>query len=393
MIEIITLGSFSININGEDVSSGSRRTTKLWKLLNLFIVNRGKPLSSGVILESIWDEEEAEISNKALHNLIYRLRTLFAVGGADDCISFKGNSYMFNTKKTIAIDVYDMEDLYNEATKADLSIEKRTELLENAANLYNGEYTLNSFCSNIWSATAVNRYKRIFSEIVCRLADIYYETGKYDEVITICHKGIAHEPLEELFYQRLVKGMLSKGLILQSITVCEEFIDLIYSELGMRVSDTFYDIYKKLKGNIIQLQHNVDYALKEMNEVESLDTALYCNFDVFKDLYRYEIRKAARLGTTVFILLASINDRNNDIPTPKVLGNAKRCLQDCCMAVLRRGDVVANYSQTQTILMLTDLTEDSTPHLISRIEKEFASRYSGEKVIIRFDSKDALDEK
>ncbi|MCL2201659.1 MAG: winged helix-turn-helix domain-containing protein, partial [Oscillospiraceae bacterium] len=94
MIEIITLGDLKINILGEEVAEKHIRTTKLWKLLNLLIIHRDKPLHHSVIMESIWSEENAVLSAKSLHNLIYRLRKMLTYEGAPEFVQFKNNCYM-----------------------------------------------------------------------------------------------------------------------------------------------------------------------------------------------------------------------------------------------------------------------------------------------------------
>ena len=178
MIEITTLGNFSIRVDGNTVTEGFRKTTKLWKLLNLLIINKRKLLPVNAILESLWNEGDYPANNGTLHNLIYRLRELLTDDSAENYIVFKNNCYMLKTGEGLIVDVHCMEEFYYKATNAELSVVRRSELLKKTADMYNGEYTLGSFSSDIWSLSTVSRYKRMFSDIIGRLANDYYKLAR-----------------------------------------------------------------------------------------------------------------------------------------------------------------------------------------------------------------------
>ena len=391
MIEITTLGSLNIVINGEEVSEKTKRTTKLWKLLNLLIINRNKPLPHGVILESIWPDEDSVDSDKSLHNLIYRLRKLLTYEGAPEFIRFRNNSYQLMSGGELIIDAHQMEDYFVEASVSGLPLEKKIKLLKKSAELYNGEYILGSFDSDVWSNVAINQYRRMFVEVTCTLAEIYWNTGEYDDLLTLCNKGSFIEPLEEVFCEYLAKGLRAKGQTVQAITVCETFFDRLYREMGVSASETLNTLYKELKQNTVQLQHDVDHALNELKEFETLNRALYCNYETFKDIYRYEARKASRLGNSVYIILISISDKRDDVPPIKTLNDAKRCLHECCVLTLRRGDVVAEYSQTQLIIMVTNANARNMKDIMTRIEKQYAARNRSGELRIRFEVQSGSD--
>ena len=385
MIEITTLGSLKIVINGEEVSESCKKTTKLWKLLNLLIINRKKPLTPSVILEAIWPEDDSENSGKSLHNLIYRLRKLLTYDGSPEYIRFRNNAYQLISGGELIIDAHKMEDYFNEVSGNSLPPDKKIVLLKKAMDLYNGEYILGTFDNDVWSNMAVNQYRRMFIDVTCALAEIYWNTCEYDELIAICNKGSFIEPLEEIFCEYLAKGLRAKGQIVQAINACETYFELLYREMGVKASNSLGSIYRELKQNTILLQHNIDYALHELKEYETHNSALNCNFETFKGIYRYEARKATRLGHSIYIILISINDKRDDLPPAKTLNEAKRCLLECCALTLRKGDVVSEFTQTQLILMLTNAEARDMMDIITRIEKLYTTRNCSGELRIRFD--------
>ena len=386
MIEITTLGNFNIKVNETVVSASLKRTTKLLQLLNLLIINKNRPLAASFICEAIWGENQDVDTYKALHNLVYRLRNILKDDNEADCIIYNNKTYMLNTATNLLIDVYLMEDFYNRALKPLLAAEEKTELLKKAVDLYNGEYLLYLISDDTHSYAAITRYKRIFVESVCLLADLYMEKGEYDKMFLICDKAISLEPLEESVYLRMIKGMCDKGKDAQAITLIENYFNILYNEVGIRASDTLNSIYKKLKRNTINSTYDVGQIFEELTEMSTLNKALFCNFEVFRDIYRYESRQSARRDYNIVLILIDIcGDRNEELPG-KMLSKAKKSLCECCMLTLRKGDMFADYSKTQIVLMITVSAKADITGIISRISDQFYSRTQRERVHLKFDT-------
>jgi len=386
MIEITTLGNFVIKVNGNVVSESFKRTTKLLQLLNLLIINKSRPLAASSICEVIWGEDQEGDTFKALHNLVYRLRNILMDGAGTDCIIYNNKTYMLNTAMDLRVDVYLMEDYYNKASRPHLAPEEKIELLEKAVGLYNGEYLLHLICDDTQSYSAVTRYKRIFIESVCLLADLYMENDEYEKTFLICDKAIALEPLEESVYLRMIKGMCDKGKEAQAISLMENYFNILYNEVGIRASDTLNNIYKKLKRNNSPATYDVGQILEELKEISSLNKALFCNFEAFRDIYRYESRQSARREYAIVLILIDIyGDRNEELPE-KTLSKAKKSLYECCMLTLRKGDMFADYSKSQVILMVTVAAETDTTRIIARISEQFYSLTQRERVHLKFDT-------
>ena len=292
---------------------------------------------------------------------------------------------MLNTKMDLRVDVYLMEDYYNEALKPQLDAAKKIELLKKAVDLYNGEYLLYLICNDTQSYAAVSNYKRIFIEAVCMLADLYMDNGEYEKMFLICNKAIALEPLEEPVYLRMVRGMCEKGKDAQAISLIENYFNILYNEVGIRASDTLNNIYKKLKRSNGASTYDVGQIVEELKEISSLNKALFCNFEAFRDIYRYESRQSARRDYAICLILIDIyGDRNEEL-SEKTLSEAKKKLYECCMIALRKGDVFADYSKSQVILMITLPAEADAGGIIARINEQFYLRIQKERIHLKFD--------
>jgi len=389
MIEITTLGDLKIHINGEEISEKHAKTTKLWKLLSLLLLNRNKPLRSKVIFESVWQEDELGVSEKALQNLIYRLRKLLTYDGAPEFVQFKGNGYLLKNDENLVVDIHLLEDYFEEIRRPGLTQERKVGLLKKAIDVYNGEYIFDDDDMRI--ANAVTRYESIFVKLVSELAEHYIEVGAHDELTKLCDKGILLHPLEGSFYEHLATSLRDKGWISQAIAVCENYFDILKRHLDAPASDllsTMHEQMISMERNTIQLQHGVGRALKELRETEQIDRALFCSLEVLKELFRYEKRKSSRSGSKLSIILISISNDYDDLPEEKALDEVKRCLRECCMLALRKGDVIAEYSKSQLIVMITGANEKGAETVVLRIRERFRERNKnkGNKILCEFKS-------
>ena len=113
---------------------------------------------------------------------------------------------------------------------------------------------------------------------------------------------------------------------------------------------------------------------------------------MFKEIYRLEARRIARMGTAEYILLLTlrIKERRNGRKRKKEdlieinLENLKEILQES----LRIGDVVTQCSDCQYIILLQACSFEAGKMVAKRIVDRFEERYSKKNVIIEYDLKE-----
>jgi DNA-binding SARP family transcriptional activator len=391
MVKIVTLGCFEVQVNGKAVSDSFRKSTKLLKLLNLLILNRDKPQSVDAICDAIWSDADADNAARALHNLIYRLRGIFAENGITDCISYNNRIYMLSTNQEWHIDIHKMEDCMQAALNPKLEEDERIALLQSVIDLYNGEYVLNLICEDMQSIYLSNRYKRIYTDAVCMLADIYLENNMHDINGKLCEKAIAYEPLEERILLRLIQSMRCQGKDMQAIGLIEDFFRLLYYETGMQASGTLNSIYGSLKGRVGSANSNVERVADELKGISTLDEALFCYFDTFRDTYRYEIRQNDRQEYDILLVLAEIHGNKNEEISDWTLSKAIKSFRDCCLSTLRKGDMFADYSKSQVIIMMKTRKETDVSVILARLRARFYDSVNSEKLRLKLETQYQYD--
>jgi len=388
MVKIVTLGKFEIDINGKTASDSFKKKTKLLRLLNLFILHRDKPLSVEFICEAIWGGGES--SEKSLQNLIYRVRGIFADYGESDCIIYSGRTYMLKTAQNWQIDLYQMEEYMNRAADPKVDPEKRISLLQKVVDLYGGEYVLSLICEDVQSYYVSSRYRRIYSDAVCSLADMHLAHSRVDIVTELCEKAILLEPLEEQILLRLLRSLRSQGKEMQAISLIEKYSRLLHHETGMRPSEEINHIYEALKGRKDSVWARVDGVANELEEVSDVNNALFCKFETLKEIFRYESRKKERWEYAILLILAEIHGGKNNELSEWTLDKAVDSFRKCCMLALRKGDIFADYSKSQAVIMITIDKGADVSAILSRLCDCFYNKVKYKEVFVKLEIKTDL---
>ncbi len=114
---------------------------------------------------------------------------------------------------------------------------------------------------------------------------------------------------------------------------------------------------------------------------DRLAGAFFCELEVFTDIYNLEARSAARSGRTVYLAMVSMRDAT--VPPLRMLNNYMEKLSDCIRNTLRRGDVAAQYSVSQYILLLPVPSAEKGQVALDRIISRFTEKYPRCPLLLR----------
>lgn len=114
----------------------------------------------------------------------------------------------------------------------------------------------------------------------------------------------------------------------------------------------------------------------ELEETRVPQGAYYRGFEEFKSIYRFVERRMQRQDISAYILLVTLTDSNQVmVPFDKV-EPWMSTLFDVIHDNLRVGDVFAQYSSCQYIIMLSDLSEENSEAVAERVTKAFYEQLS-----------------
>ena len=104
--------------------------------------------------------------------------------------------------------------------------------------------------------------------------------------------------------------------------------------------------------------------------------AFMCEYGVFKKIYQLEIRRAERLGISVFLSLISVRVRVDGTglsgrEKAESLVRGMKKMQNILLSSLRSGDVITRCSGSQYMLLLPTCQYETAIKVMKRIENTF----------------------
>ena len=250
MFHIYTLGKFEIYSKGVKITENNKRSARIWNLFKYILAHRKKMLSSDELIGAVWGEEDCEnLENpeKALQNLIYRLRTALSLTvEAEDLILFNQDCYQWNEKFPVWID---SDALIEYGKKGGGLIEslpyEAIQYFEKVMELYNGEFLNDT--DDIWVIPMRATYKNAYSESVMSFLGILDRFGDFESVIKVCNNFFKYELFEERGHYYFLKAFVRLDRKQDALKYYDIMAKAIQREFGVAPSYTFEDILKYTK--------------------------------------------------------------------------------------------------------------------------------------------------
>ncbi len=376
MLSVNTLGKFQIMNECEALNDDNIRSTMLTKLLLFMIIRREQSLTIDEIANAIWHEEEVDNPAGALKNLMYRLRNLLKkhFGDADYIITSRG-SYCWNPEIELIVDIEQFELLIEKAKAGSEDISRTINYYEKAIRLYQGDF-MTKLTEMHWVVTMNAYYHSLYLSAIKDLAELYIKSGLYDELEAICNEALHYDNVDEQLYYYLIYARMKRNKFKLAMESYEKACEILNRELGIRKPAKLQKIYEELlKMNKDTQAENMERVQEDMSE-ENPEGAFFCGYPVFREIYRLEARKIARMGEAEYVLLLTIK------PSEKAAGSMEQIeqfrlkkamdgLTTTIKEVLRIGDVAAKYSDSQFVVLLPSCSYECGVLVANRIISRF----------------------
>ena len=378
IITIRTLGEFSLSCGTKRISDADGRTKKVWLLLEYLVTNRGKDISMEQLAEAVWnDEDESNNPGNALKNLVYRARTVLrelCPDSATEYIIFSRNSYLWNRELPCRVDVEEFEEFCAKGADPHISQDERIKAYMQAIELYRGEFLpKSSFVDWVISKNAY--YMTLYSKAVEQVVNMLFEQQRYEDVVTVCDQAVVLYPYNESVHYALLRALIDSGQRRKAISHYEYISDFFYKKLGVTLSDPIRALYKEMTSGMEMIEADMDSIENDLRESEKPTQAYYCDYEVFKQIYRFQARSIARTGQSVHIGLLTVRNMKGEVPDIRLLQTLMNTLRDVVVECLRKGDVVSAYSTNQLVVMLPMTTFENGEMVLRRIFTAFVRKH------------------
>lgn len=353
-IRIDMLGRFALSYDGDVMLEDEGRMHKVWSLLAYLIANHDRKLEPQELPELLCSDERSNDPMRAVKNLVYRLRCLLADSQLPEAnyIVQKGGIYGWNSDIPYEIDAELFVNFYKQAEQMDShNIEGKLDLYLKAIDLYKGKFLPRSAYDE-WSVSLSTYYQRIYIEAIRKAYGLMEWNQDFSKMIEICEKAIEIDPYDEDLYIIYIKSLISESRHKDALSAYDSIVNRLYSELGVNPSKELSLLYREIIKTIKSVETDLLAIKADLNEEGAAEGSYYCEYEIFKDIYRFIARGVERTGASIFIMLCTLTDKNDEIPSIEHLGDAMETLKTVVGRALRKGDLFARYSNSQYVLML-----------------------------------------
>lgn len=371
-IRINLLGGCSLICEDVVLSEDQGRSLKVWNLFAYLVLNRNRQLSQSELIEILCSDEKIEDPGKAVKELVYRLRCNLAESNlpALNYIVQGGGVYGWNNTLPIEIDVDLLVEKWDAANKAEPESYEALSLYLQAIDLYKGKL-LPCLEYEEWTISLAVHYHAIFTECVKIASRLLWDQEDYLSIISICDKAIALEPYEEDMYIIYIGALIKMHKQKEALAEYELIRGKLYNELGVNPSETLSDLYNEIIKNIKTVELDLSNIINDLKEKGAIVGSFFIEYEHFKEVYRFVVRGAERSGVPVQIMLITICDRKDKSPNSPNLNIGMEKLKSEIIHILRKGDLFAQYSGSQFVVLLTGTTFENRFIVAQRIVEVF----------------------
>lgn len=168
----------------------------------------------------------------------------------------------------------------------------------------------------------------------------------------------------------------------------------LQDELGVDPNESLQKLYQTLLRKDNDRQLDLVVIQQDLIEKELVNEAYYCDYSIFKEIYRLEARRLERFGISIYCCLVTC-DVTLPIPaTSKLYASIMKKMMDelkkVLLSDLRVGDVVSMYSKSQYVTLLPTCSVESTHIIMERILGHFAKLEVSKQGKLLFDYKELV---
>lgn len=372
VLKIGMFGGCSLTYGDVTLDDKNIRSKKIWAPLEYMIAFRSRDISREELIEIIDPQEKSENPNNTLKTLIHRIRhtldELRMADGKDIIIQSRG-SYAWNPQISCVVDTEQFEILCQTGDRAEEDSEKLA-AYEKALELYKGDFLPKSAMES-WAVQLNIYYHTMYINTAHKAVELYRAFDRYDRIVKTCQDALKIDPYDEFFYRELIWALVEQKNPQAALDQYQKMSSLFYKEFGVTPSKELSKLYREIIKSTKKVETDLNIIKEDLWDRDSTRGAFFCEYEIFKDIYRLEVRSAARTGVSVYICLLSFFGKNAKAPSTKILNKYMDRLQDCICHSLRRGDVFSKYSISQYILMLPTVTYETGEMVLNRIISNF----------------------
>ncbi|MBN7773389.1 AfsR/SARP family transcriptional regulator [Clostridium aminobutyricum] len=384
-LEIYMLGRFALVHEGKVVLEDEGRTHKVWTLLGYLLAHHNRKLGPQELPELLCGDDRSNDPARTVKNLVYRLRCMLADSELPEqnYILQKGGIYGWNIELNYTIDVNEFTNKYQTAVRMHDDPDGALKLYLEALRLYKGKFMPHAAYDE-WAVTLTTYYHRVFLDAVFSTYKLLEQKQDFTTMLPICEKAISIDPYEEEVYKIYIHCLTKLGRHKDALSAYEAITSRLYDDMGVNPSKELRSLYREIVKTLKSVETDIMIIKEDLNEGGNVNCCYYCPYEIFKDIYRFIARGVERTGTSFFIMLCTLTDNKDEMPSIQYLGEAMENLKFCIGTSLRKSDVFARYSNSQYVIMLPGTSYENGQMVGERILNSYKKNKSSKHVKLHY---------
>ena len=383
-ITIQLFGHFEIKADGFPILLQIQHSRKSMLLLEYLILKNGAATAEE-IMEVLWpDENDSSNPETALRTLVHRYRRLAQEAGfpemAEAVRSGRGY-YQWEPKFPCEVDVRQFEELCRKNLDG-LSVEEKQKISEEVLRLYRGKL-LGDSSEELWGMSKGAYYHSLYREYVLRLMNDLWQKRDYTEIVHVCRRAIDVDPLEEQLHLNLIRALLAAGSDREAMQQYELARNVMSKELDLPPSSEMQEAYRQILRADQGRENNIASLCAALREPNVPTTALVCEYEAFKSIYRLYDRLTIRYEVPICLVVVTLTGIDNQ--DPRAMRGLLFDLQNILSTHLRVSDVIAQYNARQCLCLLPSVNYSTGQIVMERIKKELRRRHPRTAISISYE--------
>ena len=383
-VSVHTLGEFCLDVNGQSFSDKNSRSTKLTSVLCYLLLHRDRPVSQTELIETFWEDENQGNPLSALKMLVLRIRnSLKTLFGEDinPIVSHRG-AYRWNDEIPCSIDAEDFEEYCRKADHAEEDVEKMAHYAK-AMALYKGDF-LPERTNLTWVIPLNTRLHMRYVSATKKYAALLETFGDYLEMERISQQALATDHTDESLNVILIRSLILQKKQPAALAQYKRTADMLYRDLGVRPSEELQSLYPLVTTEEKNWEQDIDSIMNSMRGEYNPKKAFFCGFDLFKNIYQLESRRAKRTGTCLHVALVTVTAPGGAALSESIREKVMGQVETVVASALRQSDVVTRYSKCQYMIMLPGANLENSELVMNRIVRAYQNRHPRSLVQITY---------
>ncbi len=240
-VTIQSLGPFRVSAGGMEISQEHWVSTKARDLLAYFLTFRGEHIPADRAFEAIWSEKGGR-GLTAFHTALSRLRNALKTGdNPPRLILVEAGEYRLDAAR-FKIDVDEFDAAIAKARVT--SDEEASAYLQEAINLYHGEYLQNLYYD--WIFPERRRLVEAYLGALRALANFHYVHERFTRSLELLDRALRVDKLQEDLHCQAMRVYAALGDRVGLIQQYQEMQQILEKELDLKPLPATQSLYQKL---------------------------------------------------------------------------------------------------------------------------------------------------